>query len=60
MGYWDNSDKKKCAKPWEKFRIFLHGDEAGEVLDDVKQIDKVLKINGYKIILKKLNKEQTK
>lgn len=56
LGHWpdslndDGTPSEDDEEPWENWRLTLHGFEAGDVLEDKKEIDKVLLSLGYKLI----------
>ncbi len=41
---------RSTKKPWEDWRVVLHGSEAGDYLENPKDIAKVLKSLGYALI----------
>ncbi len=55
-GHWPDSlnDEGFCTekdeKPWEDWKVVLHGSEAGDYIEDPKEISKVLKSLGYALI----------
>jgi hypothetical protein len=56
IGHWPDSlnDDGTCSEkgetPWESWRLFLHGSEAGDYIQDKKEIELVLLNLGYKLI----------
>ena len=55
IGWMGDGDELDCEKPWVNFKICLYSEEIGEMFDDVKTINRILKVSGYKIILKRIN-----
>ena len=55
-GYWDAQDIKDCdGEPWEKWRMVLHGTEAGDAVyiepECGNTIDTVCELAGVRILL---------
>ena len=53
MGWWEENDKYDVPEPWEEWRVHLYGMEAGDRVDTVEDIDRVLEASGYELILRK-------
>ena len=51
-GFWDEADKVECdGVPWENWEIALIGTEAGDMVCDEGDIDDVLALAGYCLLL---------
>ena len=52
-GWWEDGEKEDAPKPWETFRVVLYGLEAGDMVVSATEIDKILNLAGYELVLRK-------
>ena len=50
-GWWSEAEKADDPTPWEEWEIALIGTEAGDIVTDEYDIDEVLSISGYCLLL---------
>ena len=58
MGWWSESEKEDSPEPWEGFHISLHGKEAGDTADNPEEIERILKVSGYRLTLERSKEEK--
>ena len=42
LGWWEVDDKITSPEPWETFKVILHGEEAGDIVDEPDKIREIL------------------
>lgn len=59
-GWWEAAERKDSPRPWETFEIWLCGCEAGDVVDNQRDIGRILKLAGYRLKLEKIKIKRKK
>ena len=57
-GWWEKAEVADSPKPWETFEVWLMGCEAGDVVDNEKDIRRILKLSGYRLTLEKIKRKK--
>ena len=52
-GWWEDGEKEDSPEPWETFKVVLFGLDGGDMVVSATEIDKILNLAGYELILRK-------